>query len=80
MKEKNVDILRQIVRGRYARAAGEAGCGCQTERASGCCGSSQDNADSMNQIMGYSEQELGSVVEGANLGLGCGNPTAIGVL
>jgi ubiquinone/menaquinone biosynthesis C-methylase UbiE len=30
--------------------------------------------------MGYSKEELNSVVEGANLGLGCGNPTAIGNL
>lgn len=30
--------------------------------------------------MGYSDEELGGVVEGANLGLGCGNPTAIGNL
>ncbi|HHP7234553.1 MAG TPA: arsenite methyltransferase [Desulfobacterales bacterium] len=80
MKEKSVDILRQIVRGRYARAAGEAGCGCQTESASGCCGSSTANVDSMNQIMGYSPEELSSVVKGANLGLGCGNPIAIGEL
>jgi ubiquinone/menaquinone biosynthesis C-methylase UbiE len=34
----------------------------------------------MNHVMGYSNAELGSVVEGANLGLGCGNPTAIGNL
>ena len=30
--------------------------------------------------MGYSTQELGSVPEGANLGLGCGNPQAIAAL
>ena len=30
--------------------------------------------------MGYSEEELGSVPEGANLGLGCGNPQAIAAL
>jgi ubiquinone/menaquinone biosynthesis C-methylase UbiE len=30
--------------------------------------------------MGYSKEELNSVVEGANLGLGCGNPTSIGNL
>ena len=34
----------------------------------------------MNQVMGYSNKDLTSVVEGANLGLGCGNPTAIGNL
>ncbi len=30
--------------------------------------------------MGYSAQELASVPEGANLGLGCGNPQAIAAL
>ena len=30
--------------------------------------------------MGYSQKDLGSVVDGANLGLGCGNPAAIGKL
>jgi SAM-dependent methyltransferase len=31
----------------------------------------------MNQTMGYSKEDLSSVVDGANLGLGCGNPTSI---
>ncbi len=30
--------------------------------------------------VGYSNQEMGSVPEGANLGLGCGNPTALASL
>ena len=30
--------------------------------------------------MGYSENELNAVPEGANLGLGCGNPLAIAAL
>ena len=30
--------------------------------------------------MGYSAEELAGVVKGSNLGLGCGNPTAIGKL
>jgi len=30
--------------------------------------------------MGYSQDEIGSVPEGANLGLGCGNPTALASL
>jgi len=30
--------------------------------------------------MGYTESEMNSVPEGANLGLGCGNPTAIAAL
>jgi arsenite methyltransferase len=47
---------------------------------SACCGSSTNIADSMSQVMGYSKEVLSGVVEGANLGLGCGHPTAIGNL
>jgi ubiquinone/menaquinone biosynthesis C-methylase UbiE len=32
------------------------------------------------RALGYSEEELDAVPEGANLGVGCGNPTAIGAL
>lgn len=79
MKKESADILRQMVMSRYARAAAGKGCGCRTENSSGCCGS-ESNIEMVNQIMGYSREELDSVVEGANLGLGCGNPTAIGKL
>jgi len=41
------------------------------------CGCSHD---SQARTLGYSEAELGAVPEGANLGLGCGNPTAIASL
>ncbi len=80
MKEKNADVIRQLVRGRYAGAAQSSGCGCGPTSPSGCCGSSMTIAESTNQILGYSPEEVDGVVEGANLGLGCGNPTAIGEL
>ena len=35
---------------------------------------------SASQAIGYSRQELQSIPEGANLGLGCGNPVAFGVI
>jgi arsenite methyltransferase len=79
MKELDSDKIRQMVRDRYAQVAGKP-CGCQQGLTTGCCGSTTGIADTMNQIMGYSEVDLKSVVEGANLGLGCGNPTAIGKL
>ena len=80
MKKESADIIRQAVRGRYAQAAGGAGCGCASPPASPCCGAQPSGAFDPNQVMGYSQKELASVVEGANLGLGCGNPTAIGSL
>ncbi len=45
-----------------------------------CCCSKGDLADSISRAVGYNEEELASVPEGANLGLGCGNPTALASL
>jgi ubiquinone/menaquinone biosynthesis C-methylase UbiE len=39
-----------------------------------------DTAAAASRCAGYSEEELGAVPEGANLGVGCGNPTAIDAL
>lgn len=78
MNEMDSDILRQIVRGNYAKVA-RGSCGCETGP-SACCGSQQNGTDAVNLLMGYSTEELDGVIKGANLGLGCGNPTAIGNL
>ena len=45
-----------------------------------CCGSNVDLAHGISRAIGYKEDELASVPEGANLGLGCGNPTALASL
>ncbi len=68
--------IKEKVRERYARVA--------LERTS-CCGpqSSCRNRASLqdkSQLLGYSEEELSQVPEGANLGLGCGNPVALASL
>lgn len=76
MNEKDADSLRNVVRERYGKIAA-APCGCTPTSSTPCCGSAASFGDAMNQTMGYSQHELNSVVEGANLGLGCGNPTAI---
>lgn len=41
-----------------------------------CCGSSDEQA----RTLGYSDADLAAVPEGANLGLGCGNPVAMASL
>lgn len=74
---ENADLLRQLVRNQYARTVTGQGCGCSGNTIGGCCGSSADS-ERVNQLMGYSPEQLQSVVDGANLGLGCGNPIAIG--
>ena len=72
------DEIRQAVRERYGQVAENdgAGCGCGPT----CCGSPAVSADSLSQGMGYSAAEVVAVPQGANLGLGCGNPQALAAL
>jgi ubiquinone/menaquinone biosynthesis C-methylase UbiE len=44
-----------------------------------CCGKA-NSPEEISKTIGYTEEQLQSVPEGANLGLGCGNPTAIASL
>lgn len=46
----------------------------------GCCGPSTVSADDLAAAIGYSTEELAATPEGANMGLSCGNPTAIASL
>jgi ubiquinone/menaquinone biosynthesis C-methylase UbiE len=81
MKEEEV---KKVVRKNYADIAKQNSscCGPQTvnpTKASSCCGA-PPTADDMSKKMGYSEEELANLPEGANLGLGCGNPVALASL
>lgn len=73
MDEKDI---RTTVREGYARISkqkeGDSCCG------PACCGGS--SPDSIAKIIGYSDEDLAGLPEGANLGLSCGNPTAIAEL
>src|SRR6266576_1145942 len=73
--------IKEMVRARYggiAEASDGASC---CAPASSCCGDTAPGtpADKSRQ-MGYSAAELAAVPDGANLGLGCGNPQAIAAL
>jgi arsenite methyltransferase len=73
MTEMTNDEVRSAVREQYGKAARQA-TGCAS---SGCCGGSTPDASLM---LGYSPDDLAAVPEGANMGLGCGNPQAIAAL
>ncbi|MDJ0783894.1 MAG: arsenite methyltransferase [Desulfosarcinaceae bacterium] len=73
------DEVRQLVRGRYAQAAQASGC-CGPSATSSCCGGKSAAPEEMARIMGYDETALRGAIGDANLGLGCGNPTALGKL
>ena len=68
---------RKIVRESYAKVAKQTSSCCGP--AVSCCGT-DDVAQDISQKIGYTSEELKSVPEGANLGLGCGNPVAIASL
>ena len=72
--------IRQSVREHYGKVASARSCGCGSEPAAACCGSPDEAIGALSRRIGYSEEDLAGVVEGANLGLGCGNPLAIGRL
>jgi len=67
--------IKKMVRDQYGKIANYSSCGCspsaEPKAASSCCG----DTESVNNL-GYSIEELKNLPEGANLGLGCGNPTA----
>lgn len=46
----------------------------------GCCGPATFTPEQLAEAIGYSQQELAGMPEGANMGLSCGNPTAIASL
>ena len=78
-QQKQADEIRQNVRESYAEVAESSnnGSSCGTE--SSCCGVSDDAAINtlVSTRLGYSEDDLENVPEGADMGLGCGNPRAI---
>lgn len=69
--------IKTKVRESYARSALGGGGGSPEQ--SSCCGPSQ-KAEELSSRIGYTGEEQDSVPEGSNLGLGCGNPTALASL
>src|SRR5215475_8045107 len=71
------ESIRQMVRHGYGKIA-------QTDQSccSGvsCCGSNAEDSEQVAKVVGYSEQELAALPEGANMGLSCGNPNALAAL
>ncbi len=87
--------IRHHVRDTYARVAKtsrshsrktnlsaqdeKSGC-CGKMTVTSCCRSDTPNEKKVSKGLGYSETDVQEVPEGANMGLGCGNPQAIAAL
>ena len=84
MKEEEI---KKVVRKNYADIARQNSSCCGSKvptsvnplKAKSCCGGPPSASD-MSKKMGYSDEELSKLPEGANLGLGCGNPVALASL
>ncbi len=70
------DELRQTVHSAYADIANNSSSGCDC----GCGTGNELTTEKISAALGYSNDDVKSVPEGANLGLGCGNPQAIASL
>ena len=96
MEAKDKEEIREAVRESYGKIAGDGDlsfeksdkpscCGALDIAADAgtklsCCGPIDISANNLSEIMGYTKEDIGSVPEGANMGLGCGNPVALASL
>jgi len=74
--EKKIDKIKNIVKEGYAKIATQNASCCP---GGSCCGGA-NLAKDISRTIGYSDKEINAVPDGANLGLGCGNPVAIASL
>ncbi len=85
------DAVRSTVRegystiakaGSWTAAQSAPASGCCTPSSSGgmCCGPTAFTPDQLAAAIGYSDDDLADTPESANMGLSCGNPTALAAL
>jgi len=79
MKETmDSENVRRAVREGYGKIAQAENGGCSGGVS--CCGSGPEDSAKLANYVGYSAEELAALPEGANMGLSCGNPTALAAL
>jgi SAM-dependent methyltransferase len=72
--------IKEMVRARYGGIASKGSENCCGPAPPSCCGPIAASETEKSRRMGYSDAELAAVPDGANLGLGCGNPQAIAAM
>lgn len=77
--ENKKDNIHSYVRDAYSKIAVSNDSSCKEKSASNCCGGAENPKKFANEL-GYTDAELASLPEDANMGLSCGNPTAIAAL
>jgi SAM-dependent methyltransferase len=79
-KERKMSTSRNRANPEEVREAVSKGYTRVVKQSSGCCGSGPTRPEETAHRIGYSDEELQSAPEGSNLGVGCGNPTALASL
>jgi len=70
------ETIKKVVREGYSQIARQADSCCGSASTCGC----GSLPETISREIGYTDEELAAVPEGANLGLGCGNPVALASL
>ncbi len=69
--------IKKAVREGYGKVARNSSC---CAPAASCCGGGSGEIIEISEKIGYTQEDIKAVPEGANLGLGCGNPVALAAL
>lgn len=77
---KNTEDVKREVRSAYGGVAEANNQNKSCGNSRSCCGVSAKPDSGYSKELGYSQEDLNSVPEGCNMGLGCGNPQAIASL
>jgi len=96
MQTRDNEKIRQSVRDSYGKIAnagkivdglspaasccGPAETSAPASSTASCCGGPEVGPGQISALMGYSKKDIQGVIEGANMGLGCGNPVALASL
>jgi arsenite methyltransferase len=73
----NPDAVREKVRVGYSQIALQ---GSERRKSSCCSGMAAVDSEKLARQIGYAAEELAALPEGANIGLSCGNPSALAAL
>jgi arsenite methyltransferase len=76
---KDTEISKTVREG-YGKIAKESGSCCTPKSRLSCGCNSKQTTEDVSKSIGYSDEDLASVPDGSNLGLGCGNPLALASL
>jgi len=77
MVDESNEEIKKIVRDGYTKVARQGSSCCGPQKS--CC-SGTNTAEDISKKIGYNDEDMKSVPDGANLGLGCGNPIAMASL